>query len=94
MEKNLLETPPTREDLVQFAKVTPGGVRNMVTPNTQMPDYQEHYAGKELTDDQLLDLFVRVPNLLKKPMVTEGTRILQGTSDPARLAEFVGAVRT
>ena len=62
----------------------------MVTPNTQFPDYQEHVAGKDLTDDQILDLLARVPNLLKKPILVDGDRILQGTKDPAKLAEFTG----
>ena len=62
----------------------------MVTPNTHFPEYQEHVAGKNLTDDQLLDVLAKVPNLLKKPLLTDGAKFLQGTSDPARLAEFTG----
>ena len=91
--KELLTTPPTRDALAGYAAQTPGGVKEMVTPNTQLADYQEHLAGKNLTDDQLLDLLAKVPNLLKKPVLTDGPRILQGTKDPARLAEFVGAAR-
>ena len=60
----------------------------MVTPNTQFPEYQEHIAGKNLTDDQLVDVLARVPNLLKKPILTDGSRVLQGTADPERLAGF------
>lgn len=88
--RNLLQQPPSREDLGRFARATPGGAREMVTTNTQFPEYQEHIAGKTLSDDQLLDILARVPNLLRKPILTDGTRALQGTSDPARLEQFVG----
>ncbi len=63
----------------------------MVTPNTHFPEYQEHIAGKDLTEDQLLDILARVPNLLKKPIITDGSRILLGTSDPKLIAGFVGS---
>jgi len=66
----------------------------MVTPNTHFPEYQEHIAGKNLTDDQLLDLLARVPNLLKKPVLVDGARILQGTKDAARLEAFVKPMRS
>lgn len=92
--KDLLSTPPSREALAGFAKQTPGGVKEMVTPNTHFAEYQEHIAGKDLSDDQLLDLLAKVPNLLKKPVITDGPRILQGTKEPAKLAEFTGAART
>ena len=62
----------------------------MVTLNTHFPEYQEHIAGKDLTEDELLDLLVRVPNLLNKPVVTDGDRILQGPDTPKLIAEFVG----
>jgi arsenate reductase-like glutaredoxin family protein len=61
----------------------------MVTPNTHFPEYQEHIAGKDLSEDQLLDVLARVPNLLKKPVLVDGTRILQGTKEPEKLAAFV-----
>jgi arsenate reductase-like glutaredoxin family protein len=63
----------------------------MVTPNTHFPEYQKHIDGKDLTEDQLLDVLAQVPNLLQKPVITDGGRILLGTSDPKRLADFVGS---
>ena len=47
----------------------------MVTPNTHFPEYQEHIAGQDLSEEQLLDVLARVPNLLKKPVLTDGGRI-------------------
>ncbi len=73
-----------------FARATVGGAPAMVTPNTHFPEYQEHIEGKDLAEEQLLDILARVPNLMKKPVLTDGTRVLMGTSDQKLIAEFVG----
>lgn len=90
--RDILTQPPTREQLGQFSKVTPGGVREMMTTRTEFPEYQQNIAGKTLTDDQLLDILAKVPNLLRKPLLTDGKRALQGVDDPARLKAFVDAI--
>jgi hypothetical protein len=46
---------------------------------------KKHIAGKSLSDEQLLDLLAKVPNLLRKPLLVDGKRALQGNDDPARL---------
>lgn len=89
-ELDLLARPPARDELGRYAQAVPGGARNMVTTNTGSEDYRRHLAGKELSDDALLDLLAKVPNLLRKPILTDGQRILQGVDDPARLEDFVG----
>lgn len=93
-ERDLLTQPPSRDDLARYARATPGGAREMVTPNTHFPEYQEHIAGKNLSDDQIVDLLARVPNLLRKPVLVDGKRILQGIKDPERLAAFVKEMAT
>jgi len=62
----------------------------MVTPMTNFPEYQEHIAGQDLTEGQLLDILARIPNLLKKPILRDEDRIILGTSDPKLIGEFVG----
>ena len=89
-DRLLLEEPPSREALGVFARSIPGGAPAMVAPNTHFPEYQEHIAGQDLTEEQLLDVLARVPNLLKKPVLTDGDRILLGPSAPEVIAEFVG----
>ena len=61
----------------------------MVTVRTDSAEYQKNIAGKNLTDEQLLDLLATIPNLLRKPLLVDGKRALQGIDDPARLKSFV-----
>jgi arsenate reductase-like glutaredoxin family protein len=87
--RDILSEPPSRQLLGELAKVIPGGVREMVTVRTDSPDYQKHVAGKSLNDEQLLDLLGKVPNLLRKPLLVDGKRALQGVDDPTRLKAFL-----
>ena len=87
--KDILTQPPSRPLLGEIAKATPGGAREMVTTRTDSPDYLKHLAGKSLSNEQLLDLLATVPNLLRKPLLVDGKRALQGIDDPARLKSFV-----
>jgi arsenate reductase-like glutaredoxin family protein len=89
--KDILTQPPSRQVLGEIAKATPGGAKEMVTTRTDSPDYQKHLAGKSLSDEQLLDLLATVPNLLRKPLLVDGRRALQGVDDPAKLKSFVEA---
>ncbi len=86
---DILTQPPSREVLGQIAKGTPGGAREMVTPRTDSPEYQQNLAGKTLPDEQLLDILAKIPNLLRKPLLTDGARALQGVDDAVRLKSFV-----
>jgi arsenate reductase-like glutaredoxin family protein len=85
----MLSEPPSRQLLGEIAAVIPGGAREMVTVRTDSAEYQKNIAGKNLSDEQLLDLLAKVPNLLRKPLLVEGKRALQGVDDPARLQSFV-----
>ena len=85
----MLSEPPSRQLLGELAKVIPGGVKEMVTIRTDSPEYQKNIAGKTLSDEQLLDLLAKVPNLLRKPLLVDGKRALQGVDDPAKLKAFV-----
>ncbi len=84
----MLSEPPSRELLGEIAKVIPGGVKEMITIRTESAEYQQHIAGRTLSDEQLLDILAKIPNLLRKPLLVEGKRALQGVDDPARLKSF------
>ncbi len=86
---DILTQPPTRDQLGRISKGTTGGAREMVSTRTDTPEYQQNIAGKTLGDDQLLDILASIPNLLRKPLLTDGARALQGVDDPARLKAFV-----
>ena len=85
----MLSEPPSRELLGEIAKGIPGGAREMVTVRTESPEYQQNIAGKTLSDEQLLDILAKIPNLLRKPLLVDGKRALQGVDDPGRLKSFV-----
>ena len=85
----MLSDPPSRQVLAEVAKVIPGGVREMVTIRTDSAEYQQNIAGKNLNDEQLLDLLAKIPNLLRKPLLVDGKRALQGVDDPTKLKAFV-----
>jgi arsenate reductase-like glutaredoxin family protein len=87
--RDMLSEPPSRQLLGEIAKVIPGGAREMVTIRTDSPEYQKNIAGKTLNAEQLLDLLAKIPNLLRKPLLVDGKRALQGIDDPSRLKEFV-----
>ncbi len=89
--RDILTDPPSREVLGRIAKATSGGTREMVTTRTDSAEYQQHIGGKQLGDEQLLDLLANIPNLLRKPLLTDGTRALQGVDDPTLLKSFVEA---
>ena len=85
----MLSEPPSRQLLAEISKVIPGGAREMVTIRTDSAEYQANIAGKNLNDEQLLDLLAKIPNLLRKPLLVDGKRALQGVDDPKKLKSFV-----
>jgi len=85
----MLSEPPSRQLLGELAKVIPGGVKEMVTIRTDSAEYQKNIAGKNLSDEQLLDLLAKIPNLLRKPLLVDGKRALQGVDDSAKLKAFL-----
>jgi arsenate reductase len=87
--RDMLSEPPSRQLLGELAKIIPGGVKEMVTIRTESPEYQKNIAGKTLSDEQLLDLLAKIPNLLRKPLLVDGKRALQGVDDPAKLKAFL-----
>lgn len=41
---------------------------------TKEPAYQEHVAGKDLSDAQLLEVMARHPELIQRPIVVRGDK--------------------
>lgn len=68
-----------------------GGAENLLHPGKRdEPDYVEHIAGKNLSDDELIQVLARFPDLLMKPVLFDGTKVSLGF-DPNRLAELTAS---
>jgi arsenate reductase len=69
---NYLDTPPGKEELrALLAKlgITP---RELVRSGEAV--FKEHYAGRELSDEQWLDALAAHPILIERPIVVRGDK--------------------
>ena len=55
---------------------------------TDDPDYKKYIAGRELTDNEILQTLHRFPELLRKPILFNGERAVAGFV-PERLENVV-----
>jgi arsenate reductase len=62
-------TEPEIRDLLAKAGLGPREVLR-----TREPAYAEHVAGRELSDDELIALMARHPELVQRPIVVRGER--------------------
>lgn len=66
--QDFVQVPPTREQLLDFASKTPGGLLDLVNPRgTRFRELG--LKDQTLTDEQWLDLLTREGKLLKRPIV-------------------------
>jgi arsenate reductase-like glutaredoxin family protein len=80
---------PTRAELEALAALLPGGVRDLVAPRSS----RLKVLGIDpaaLDDDALLDLLVREPKILRRPIVTDGRRVVVGLDRAAIAALATG----
>jgi Spx/MgsR family transcriptional regulator len=74
------------KDLLASAGLTP---RDVLSRRSRV--YKERQLeSADLTDDQLLDLMVEEPTLLRRPIVIGGARVIVGHNEPA-LREMIAA---
>jgi arsenate reductase (glutaredoxin) len=62
-------TEPEIRDLLAKAAAGPRDVLR-----TREPTYAEHVAGRDLSDDELIALMARHPELVQRPIVVRGDR--------------------
>ncbi len=67
-----LETPPSAKELKQLFKQA--GLRPQDAIRTREPAYEKYVAGKNLTDDQLIQIIAEHIELLQRPIVVRGTK--------------------
>jgi arsenate reductase len=70
-----LETPPTKsrlKDLIKMLKIKPIDL----VRRSEDPAKKAGVGKKNLTDEQLIDLMVKHPVLIERPIVTKGRRAI------------------
>ncbi|MDB3905167.1 arsenate reductase (glutaredoxin) [Crocinitomicaceae bacterium] len=77
----------TKNELVQVLKELEMSPMELLRKGES--DYKEHVKGKELTDDQIIDLMLLYPKLIERPIVIkEGKAII--ARPPELVNHFVG----
>lgn len=82
---NYIEAPLSAADLKQL--VQHAGLRPHEVVRTKEDAYREHVAGKNLTDDQLLGVMAKHPELIQRPIVLRGRKAVLAR-DIEKLAEL------
>ena len=67
-----LEEPPSAKELKQL--FLQAGLRPLDAIRTREPAYEKYVAGKNLTDDQLIQIVAEHIELLQRPIVVRGSK--------------------
>ena len=83
---NYLETPPTRAELVDLL----GKLRMKPSELLRRGEavFLEHYAGRELSEEEALDALLAHPILMERPIVVRGDRAVVARP-PERVKELL-----
>lgn len=72
-----LETPPTKSELAGILSKLGIGARDLLRKGEG--DYKDNnLADKTLSDDQLIDVMVKFPKLIERPIVIKGDQAVLG----------------
>lgn len=69
---NYLDTPPSKEELRALLAKLGMTPRELVRSGEAV--FKEHYAGRELSDEQWLDALAAHPILIERPIVVRGDK--------------------
>ena len=69
---NYVENPVSEKDLKTLLRAA--GLKPSEALRTGEPEYRQHVAGKNLTEEQLIRLMVKYPQLIQRPIVVRGNR--------------------
>ena len=81
-----LETPPTRAELEGLLKKL--GMKASELLRRGEPVFQEHYAGRDLSEAEALDAMLAHPILMERPIVVRGDRAIVARP-PERVRELL-----
>ena len=77
---HIYKNPPDRETLGRFASRLEGGARALIGTRSRV--YRElGLQDKELSDEEWLDWIEKEPRLLRRPILTDGERVLVGFNE-------------
>lgn len=71
---NYLEHPLSVDELKGLLQRA--GLRPTDVIRAKEPTYRQFVAGKNLSDDELLELIARHPELLQRPLVVRGNKVV------------------
>ncbi|MGR3765008.1 Spx/MgsR family RNA polymerase-binding regulatory protein [Rossellomorea sp. NS-SX7] len=87
-ERHLFRDTPTHEELVQLLSLTTEGLDEILATRSQT--FKK--LGKDVNDlplSQVIDLIVQEPKLLRRPLLTDGKKLVVGYN-PDGLKSFSG----
>ncbi|WP_447972234.1 ArsC/Spx/MgsR family protein [Nitrospira sp. Kam-Ns4a] len=71
---NYYKQPFTKAQLTDLLKRA--GLRAVDVLRTKEDVYKRHVAGKQLSEDALFDLMLKHPDLIQRPLVEKGNRVI------------------
>ncbi len=75
-----LETPPTHQELVQLIELL--GIDPIELVRTKEEEWKQHFKGKSLSDEEIIEAMVKFPRLIERPIAIKRTKAIIGR--PAR----------
>jgi len=82
-----LDTPPTKAELREVLKKLGIPASALVRKGEQI--YKDNFKGKEFSEEEWLDILVKNPKLIERPIVIAGSRAVIGRP-PEKVLELLG----
>ena len=87
-ERRYFTDLPTRDELAALASRLPGGIRDLLSTRTgRLRELGVDPAA--LSEDEILELLTWEPKLLRRPILTDGERVIVGL-DRRAMADMAG----
>lgn len=81
-----LDVPPSKEELRSLLKKLGMRAEDIVRKKEAL--YKEHYKGRELDEEEWLEVLSQNPRLIERPIVVEGKKAVLGRP-PEKVLELV-----